>query len=288
MRVFVNGPASWNSIVYLDRLPEPQSHTVFAESSYETFGGTSLGKALNFAQLGADVTLSTLLAGDQASALIENLAAQAQIDLLAQPVTQVERHLNLMTRAGERLSIYLSAPGTTMGAMDSHIRAAMEQADALVMDLSAESSRLLDTAASTGVPIWTDIHDYDGSSEFHRPFIEQATYVFMNDDGLGDPREFMCELIARGKSLAVCTLGAQGAIALDDSGFFEVPATATEVVDTNGAGDAFMAGFMVEFRRGGGVQESLTFAARNASQALRARSLHPIADQFLQVDTSSS
>lgn len=287
MRVFVNGPASWNSIVYLDRLPDPQPHTVFANSSYETFGGTSLGKALNFAQLGAEVTLSTFLAGDHASTLIENLAGQAGIDLLAQPVAEAERHLNLMTHEGERLSIYLAAPGSTTGAMDSRIRASMGRADALVMDLSAESSRLLDTAASTGVAIWTDIHDFDGTSEFHRPFIDRADFVFMNDDGLGDPRDFMRDLIARGKSLAVCTLGARGAIALDASGFVEVPATATEVVDTNGAGDAFMASFMVEFLRGRSVHDSLSFAARHASHVLRARGLHPTADKFLQVDASS-
>ena len=41
--VFIAGPASWNSIVVLDRLPEPVPHMQFAEDSWETVGGTSAG-----------------------------------------------------------------------------------------------------------------------------------------------------------------------------------------------------------------------------------------------------
>ena len=42
--LFIAGPAAWNRIVYLDRLPEPVPHMQFALDEYETVGGTSAGR----------------------------------------------------------------------------------------------------------------------------------------------------------------------------------------------------------------------------------------------------
>jgi acarbose 7IV-phosphotransferase len=53
-------------------------------------------------------------------------------------------------------------------------------------------------------------------------------------------------MIDRGKRLAVCTMAADGAIALDAHGQrYEAPALpGVDVVDSNGAGDAFFAGVL--------------------------------------------
>ena len=75
---------------------------------------------------------------------------------------------------------------------------------------------------------WTDLHDYDGESVFHQPFLHAADVVFMSKDAVGDPRALMTRLRADGKRLVVCTLGSDEAVALN--------------VDTNGAGDAFLVG----------------------------------------------
>jgi hypothetical protein len=50
--VVVCGPASWNHLISLDRLPEPVPHMQFAESAWHTVGGTSAGKAAHLAALG--------------------------------------------------------------------------------------------------------------------------------------------------------------------------------------------------------------------------------------------
>jgi len=34
--ILVSGPVSWNSIVYLDHLPEPRPHMQFALDDFET------------------------------------------------------------------------------------------------------------------------------------------------------------------------------------------------------------------------------------------------------------
>src|SRR5690606_22768559 len=79
-------------------------------------------------------------------------------------------------------------------------------------------------ARGTGVPIWTDLHDYDGVAEFHAPFLAAADYVFCNADRLADPLELLRSVVAHGAKVAVCTLGADGAVAVDADGELRVAA----------------------------------------------------------------
>jgi sugar/nucleoside kinase (ribokinase family) len=158
----------------------------------------------------------------------------------------------------------------------------MADAAAIVLDLAAEPLRLIPAARASGRPLWIDVHDYDGTAEFHRPFLAGADAVFCNADRLGDPLEFLRSQVARGASLAVCTLGAQGAVAVDGDGIeHRVAAVPTEVVDTNGAGDAFFAGVLAARLSGAPVPAALEAGARAASEVLRSRHLHPLLDGVL-------
>lgn len=75
--VFIAGPASWNTLVVLDRLPEPVPHMQFAEDSWETLGGTSAGKALSLTALGRDVLLYSAGATDDAGMRVRTMLADA-------------------------------------------------------------------------------------------------------------------------------------------------------------------------------------------------------------------
>ncbi|CAN5399059.1 sugar kinase [soil metagenome] len=280
--IVVVGPASWNQIVALDALPEPVPHMEFARSSHETIGGTSAGKALHLVELGRDVLLHTVVGTDDAGGHITSRLRDAGVPLLL-AVTDgpSERHLNLMDRDGGRVSIYLSLP-SDVPARDSRVVAEMAVARAVVLDLSAHSRALIDDAVATGVPIWTDLHDYDGSAEFHRPFLAAASYVFMNADRIGDdPVAFLHEAVGGGAVLAVCTLGSQGAVAVDaNHEVHTVAAVAVErVVDTNGAGDAFMAGVLAATLDGASTPDALRAGAVQATRALGSEHLSPLLDQ---------
>nr|WP_201470261.1 carbohydrate kinase family protein [Microbacterium hydrocarbonoxydans] len=280
--VFIAGPASWNSLVVLDRLPEPVPHMQFAEDSWETVGGTSAGKALNLTALGRPTSLYALSASDEPGGRVRAALAEAGVDALWGESDATERHLNLMTRAGARVSLYLSSPQAVDGRDDAELRAAMARADALVLDLAAEPLRLLPQARSTGRPIWVDVHDYDGDAAFHRPFLDAAEAVFCNADRLSDPIAFLHSRITAGASLAVCTLGAEGAVAVDgDHREHRVAAVAVDVVDTNGAGDAFFSGVLDARLGGADIDAALQAGARTASVALSTRHLHPALDAVL-------
>lgn len=279
--VFIAGPASWNMIVVLDRLPEPVPHMQFAEESWETVGGTSAGKALSLTALGRSATLYAAAGHDEYGGRVRSALRDAGVRVhWADGIT--ERHLNLMTRGGGRVSLYLGAPLATAGEDDDLVRAEMTRADVVVLDLAAESRRLLPIAREVGTPIWVDVHDYDGEAEFHRPFLEAADAVFCNADRLDDPVAFLHRCIAEGAGLAVCTLGARGAVAIDRDGIeHRVGAAPVEVVDTNGAGDAFLAGVLDARLSGLGVAAALEAGARSAASVLRSRHLHPLLDAVL-------
>jgi len=280
--VFIAGPASWNSIVVLDRLPEPVPHMQFAEASWDTVGGTSAGKALSLTALGRSVLLYALAAPDEHAGRVRAALADAGVPTRWAQADATERHLNLMTRQGGRVSLYLASPSATDGADDDELRAAMAAADAIVLDLAAEPLRLLPLARETGRPIWVDVHDYDGEAEFHRPFLEAADAVFCNADRLDDPVAFLHSCIAAGASLAVCTLGADGAVAVDADGVeHRVGAEPVEVVDTNGAGDAFLAGVLDARLSEASVPEALSAGARSAAGVLGTCHLHPLLDGVL-------
>jgi len=279
--ILICGPVSWNKLVYLDRLPEAWPHTQFALDDYETIGGTSAGKALHLAGLGRAVVCHTALGNDELSARLRSTLEAVGIELISPVIPgNSERHLNLMTPAGERVSLYLSVPAFLAPDV-AQFGALCEGAAALVMDLSETSRALLPAAVSTRLPVWTDVHDYDGRSDFHEPFVRAADYIFMNADGMSEPLAFMRSRVEEGAKAVVCTLGADGAMAYDADGLHRVNAMVTPVTDTNGAGDAFLAGYLNATLLGASTGAALASAAAQAAVALGTKHLHPSMDAMI-------
>nr|WP_254666370.1 PfkB family carbohydrate kinase [Humibacillus sp. DSM 29435] len=274
------GPSSWNTIVQLAHLPAQRPQTLFASGSWTTLGGTSAGKTLHLAELGVrPLLLSTVVGDDDVADLIRTALTNRGLDVVLERASgRSEQHLNLMAGAA-RVSIYLSLPAVPPGAVPVETQEAIGRADHVVLDLSERARDAIPYAVSSQATVWTDLHDYDGQSAYHRPFRDAADIVFMSSDALPDPRSLMLEMRAEGKQLVVCTRASEGAIALDAAGWHQVDALPATVVDTNGAGDAFLAGFLSATRGGEGVGSALRSAAAQAVRALGSRHLSPLLDE---------
>ena len=263
-RVFVSGAASWNILVGLDHLPEARSHTIFARSHHETLGGTSAGKALNLAQLGFDVTLKTCLGGDAAADGIRAMLDHPAIRLIdvRDADTPTERHLNLMSDDGGRVSIYLAAAGMLHDPMPTAAVDALHDSAIAVLDLSDHSLATIPVARELGIPIWTDLHDWDGTDAYRRPFAEAADVIMFSDASIADPVPLIERWVGLGKRMVICTRGQSGAIAGDATGILVQPAIPVpRIVDTNGAGDAFFAGALFGHQSGLDPDWCLRFGA---------------------------
>ena len=72
---------------------------------------------------------------------------------------------------------------------------------------------------------------------------------------------------AAGPELTVMTRGADGALALADGRIFRQEIAPANVVDTLGAGDAFIAGFLTRYLDDGAIQPALLKGAETAAEA---------------------
>jgi len=277
MDVFVAGGCSWDSIVYLDEFPR-ETETHFARDFQETLGSSGAGKALNMGRLGVDTRLHAMIGDDRYGEAIrerfdaEPVTFEADID-----PNGTERHVNLMNDAGERISIFVVSPTQEPDIDYERVEQWTAKADALVVSPVNYTRGLLPAAVEAGTPVWADIHAYDGEDGYYDDFLAAADYLFMSEEGMDDYRGFMHEQIDAGKRLVVCTHGEDGATALTADGeWVEVPAAEFEMIDTNGAGDAFFAGYLYGHRQGLPVETNLRLGTLAGGLAVSSLDLaHP-------------
>jgi ribokinase len=79
------------------------------------------------------------------------------------------------------------------------------------------------------------------------------------------------ELRTRGPAAVVVTAGGEGAVVADDHGTRHVAAAAVQVVDTTGAGDAFVGVLAARLTRGRSLDEALEAATAAAGEAVQVR-----------------
>lgn len=278
LRALVVGGVAWNTMVYLDQFPAPRAGTVFARGSRDAVGSSGAGKALNLRALGADVTLWALLGDDEWGDRIRRAMEDAGVGLLVETdPAGTMRHVNLMDAAGDRLSIFANA-----GSQDLHVEvdavdAAAADADLVAVTILPHCRQFLPVLDRIDCPVWIDLHDYDGVNPYHADFIAAAHHIQMSSIAMADWRSFLEARVDAGVTTAVCTHGADGASGLSAAdGWVEVPALPVDVVvDTNGAGDAFFAGFAAEWLTGTGLPAAMDRGAQAAAAAVVSPDLAP-------------
>jgi len=131
----------------------------------------------------------------------------------------------------------------------------------------------VELARSAGVPVSFDLNyrsalwPPEEAAVVCRDLAARADLVFAGDDeaqllGLeGDPAELARGLAGLGAGHAVVKLGERGAVALVDGAVHAVDPVPVQALDPVGAGDAFVAGYLVETLTGRAVQERLRTAA---------------------------
>ena len=75
-------------------------------------------------------------------------------------------------------------------------------------------------------------------------------------------------LLALGPKSAVVTVGADGAVFAEGDDAGHVPAPEADVVDTTGAGDAFVGALALRLARGASLEEAVSYAVRAGSAAV--------------------
>ncbi|WP_329017171.1 PfkB family carbohydrate kinase [Streptomyces sp. NBC_01601] len=248
--VLVLGGAGVDTIVRVPELPLPFADSYPIDTGVHTRAGqTGDFVALGLAALGLDVHHLDLIGDDPEGDLVRALHRDHGIALTALPQPAgTKRAVNLVGPDGRRLSLYDTSrarPGDRFP--DDVLRPLAEAARHVHVTITQPCAEALPLLRETGVPLSTDLHDWDGENPYHEPFALAADLVFVSAAALADPERTMRRIAERGRArVVVATAGAEGARLLADGELTHVPPAVppAPVVDSNGAGDAFAAAFL--------------------------------------------
>ena len=114
--------------------------------------------------------------------------------------------------------------------------------------------------------------------------VEAATLSHVRVDDLESAIRAARALVARGCGAVVVTLGAKGAVYVDNERVLEVPALSVPVVDTVAAGDAFCGAFASARARGWDLESALGRASAAGALAVGVRGATPSLPRAQAVD----
>lgn len=101
--------------------------------------------------------------------------------------------------------------------------------------------------------------------DFFMPSINEAKYI----TGKDNPKEIAAFLQNEGVEIAVVKLGKDGCYVKDSGKGFYFPAYDVNVVDTTGAGDSFVAGFLTGISKGWDLEKCAEFASAVSAHCIQ-------------------
>lgn len=156
-----------------------------------------------------------------------------------------ERHINIINKNGERISIYAQNATYEPEIDYKKLEEMIINCDVVCLNIINYCRYLIPIIKKHNKKIWVDIHDYDGQNEYHQDFIECADYIQLSSENYEDYFDFMKHMIDMGKELVICTHGKKGSEVLTKAEHIKMPIINDfDYVDSNGAGDSFLSGFM--------------------------------------------
>jgi acarbose 7IV-phosphotransferase len=249
-KILILGGTTYDHIVYLQKLPKAIPQTIHVAPFNEATGSTGAGKALNLTKLGVPNTLYSVVGNDMYGKQIMKYLKQQKVHFVYDiDEAGTERHINIMDADGGRISMFISQSSEKIAMNMKLMEYLIKNAGIVVLNIIPYCRQLIPLLKKYNKQVWTDLHDYDGKNLYHKPFIDAAQYIHVSSDNLPNYKKLMKQLISAGKELVICTHGKKGASLLTKKGeWIEQPVIPVEkIIDANGAGDSFFAGFLFGF-----------------------------------------
>lgn len=249
--VLVLGGAGVDTIVHVPELPLPFADSYMIRPGIETRAGQSGDfVSLGLHALGLRTHHLDMIGDDHEGDLVRALHRDRGIPLTAVPAPGgTKRAVNLVGPDGRRLSLYDATRSRETDRFDEPaVRQLAGVARHAHVVITQPCALALPVLREAGVTISTDLHNWDGADPYHEAFALQADLVFLSATDLDDPERTLRNIAARGRArTVVATAGADGSYLLYDGELTHTPAVTppAPVVDSNGAGDAFAAAFLL-------------------------------------------
>ena len=280
--VFVVGSINQDFVLSVERRPEPGETVTDAQLSKGN-GGKGANQAAAAALLGADVKFLGRVGDDGfGEPLVEALADKGVDTSLieASPDTSTGTAFITLTPDGE--NAITVAPGANRSITTSDVDEASEPiGDARVLVVQMEVPpevvrRAVEVAARQGTRALVNLAP---PTEVPRELLGKLDLLAVNEheaaflleervEGVNGALSAAPELLALGPRSVVVTLGKEGAVFSDGNSTEHVSSPTVEVVDTTGAGDAFVGALAVRLARDSTLEEAVAYAVRAGAAAV--------------------
>ena len=205
--------------------------------------------------------------GTKVAATIDRLGVPVRVTVKPGVTTVAE--LSIVDPSGARTYFYQRTP-ELLATLDETGLAPLESAAYLYVDWydGDHILRPMKAASELGVPVFVNVESQYGNRELLTKLAPYATVCQVSADGPGAEDDLA--LIAKGLldtgiDTALVTGGSRGCLVADASETVRVSAPQVEVVDGNGAGSCFSAGFIFGRVRGWNLEHCARFATAQAS-----------------------
>ncbi|GLY80601.1 carbohydrate kinase family protein [Actinoallomurus iriomotensis] len=255
--VLVVGGAGVDTIVRVPALPLPVRDSITVPPIEDFTAHTGNGVALGCHALGLRTAFVDVIGEDDQGRLVRRTYEEAGLPFrYTTHPSGTRRSVNLVDPQGNRLSLYDPRHPSDLDVDPALYRTAVGEARHVHVSIMPWAAEALAAAVAAGTPTSTDLHDWNGEDDHHRRFARRADVVFVSAAELGDRADAVAgEIIERGRAQAVVVMAGAAGCRLTVRGepVRAIPAVTLPgrpVVDSNGAGDCFVAAFLYARLRG--------------------------------------
>lgn len=260
--VLVIGGSGVDTIVQVAELQVPPGDYVPVPPIRDYVAHTGNGVALGFHALGLSTRFIDYLGDDPAGRLIRARYADVGLDFHTLPAPAgTPRSVNLVDQQGRCFSFYDGRHPADLRLPTEFYRPHVAGARHVHVSRSHFNQEIFEDLAAAGVTVSTDLHAWDGVDPDAHPYAFGSDFVFMSAATVGgEAAETLRRIIELGRArVAVATDGADGCYVAtrQDPTARHFPAVDPErpVVDSNGAGDAFVTAFLFTWFNGDPLAE---------------------------------
>ena len=268
--VFIVGSINQDFVLRLERRPEPGETVTDAELSLVP-GGKGANGAIAAARLGAEVAILGRVGEDAfGGELVENLRENGVNTEYVKTVPGAPTGSAFITVTPDGENAIVVSPGANRHFGPDEVESAtgnLKKARVLVAQLEVDieavksASRI---ATDTGVRFLLNLAP---PRKLPNALLRRCDPLVMNEHEarflLGEKAisdDSACRLLKLGPVSAVVTLGAAGAILATGEGTEHFPAPKVKIVDTTGAGDAFIGALAAKLAEDVPLEEAVSYA----------------------------
>ncbi|MFJ8077267.1 carbohydrate kinase family protein [Streptomyces sp. NPDC096176] len=279
--ILVVGGTGVDTVVRVDALEVPPGDSVFVPPVHDYVGHTGNGVALGCHALGLATKFIDFLGDDIQGRTV--LAAYAERGLDFSHVHSphgTPRGVNLVDTQGRRFSFYDGRHPADLRLPRAFYLPYLERARHVHLSIVGHNRDVYDDIHRLGITSSTDLHDWDGRNPHHRDYALASDYVFLSAAAIHDRLdEVLHTILDEGRArLVVATDGAAGCHVLvrGETKARHFPAVRPErpVLDSNGAGDAFVTAFLHALSEGRAVEECVLAGSVSGAFACASAGTH--------------